>query len=353
MQAARKKKYTAMLRRELQEYRNSFVLTPLVVSGLLLFFIMLSVLLANRITVVGDSVVEILADDGAGSGMNISIQIEDGASSQDFVVRDERNGEVVEEEWNFSREWTFNPPRREKPPESGNVDSQEHGSLESLNPLFNALHNLFLLLLLVTSCNYLLGTFNQDRRDRSVLFWKSMPVSEWQEIATRMAVVCVLAPAIYLCVSMFTQLVSSGLAMLTVWRMDRDPVEMVLGNIDYISLFRGQLSGILIWVLWTLPLYAWLLLASSAARRSPLLLALAIPIGLIVLEELFIGTGYISNAFSHHVPHPAEDGGTALGFYFHEPGWLSLDYIGMVLGWLVCAGLLWGAAWFRKHRFES
>ena len=38
MQPAQKRKITALLRRELQEYRNSFVLTPLVVSGLLLFF---------------------------------------------------------------------------------------------------------------------------------------------------------------------------------------------------------------------------------------------------------------------------------------------------------------------------
>ena len=347
MKTPGKRKINALLRKEIQEYRNSFVMTPLVVSGVLLFFIMVSVLLANRITAVGDSVVDILAEEHGGGGMNITIQIDDAGESQEFVVTDEQNGAAVEEDWNFSREWTFNPKRKDKPA------TEKHEHFQSLNPFLDALHGLFLVLLLITSCNYLLGTFHQDRFDRSILFWKSMPVSEWQEVATRMAVVCVLAPGIYVAVSIFTQVTSTALAMLTVWRMDMDPMQMVLGNIDFLTLFRGQLGGIMIWVLWSVPFYAWLLLSSTISRRSPLLLALAVPLALIVVEQLFLGSEYLSTAFSHHVPHPADESEGALGFYFREPRWMDLDIMGMLLGLLVSAGLLSGAVWFRKHRFES
>ena len=177
-----------------------------------------------------------------------------------------------QEDWNFSREWTFSPRQSEKV-------ADEPGSLEgSLNPILNALHCLFLMLMLATSITYLLATLHQDRRDGSVLFWKSLPVSGVQEVASKMATVGVVAPAIYLVVSMFTQVTSVFLAMLITWRMDMDPMQTVLGNVDFLALFRGQLSGMLIWVAWTAPFYAWLLLCSSAARRSPLMLAVGIPI---------------------------------------------------------------------------
>ena len=346
-----RKKAVAMLRRELQEYKNSFVVTPLAVAGVLLACMLVSVLLANRISVAGDSIIEILSEEHTRSGMNITISIDESSSSQDYVISQELEEENADpDDWNFSREWTFNPEAREKATE------ESPQTTSSLNPVLYALHCLFLVLLLVTSINYLLGTFHQDRRDGSVLFWKSLPVSEGQEIAVKMATVSIVAPVIYLAVSMLIQLASVALAMVITWRMDMNPIDTVLGNVGFWSLFRGQLSGMLIWVAWTAPFYAWLLLCSSAARRSPLMLALAIPISLIVLEELFLGSEYLADAFSNHIPHIfLDDGssvGTSLGFYFGEPEWLSLDYLGMLLGLVVAAALLFGAAWFRKHRFE-
>lgn len=348
MNEVRKKRNMALLRREIQEYRNSLVLTPLVVAGVLLACMLASVILANSITVAGDVIIDILHEDSSSPGMNISISIDEGKVSQDYVISQDAVPESVDEEdWNFSREWTFNPRPRER------VEEDEGPVKGSVNPVLNGLHALFLLLLLVVTINYLLGAFHQDRRDRSVLFWKSMPVSEWQEVAAKMATAVLLAPAIYLAVSMFTQLVSVALAMLMTWRMDMNPVQTIVGNVDFLALFRGQLSGILIWVAWSAPFYAWLLLCSAAARRSPLFLALAIPIALIVVEQLFIGSGYLEEAFSAHVPHiEGGDSSGSLGFYFEEPRWSTLDYYGMLLGLAVTAVFLAGAVWFRKHRFE-
>ncbi|MEE4143367.1 MAG: hypothetical protein V2I26_01085 [Halieaceae bacterium] len=177
-------------------------------------------------------------------------------------------------------------------------------------------------------------------------------MSEGQEVAAKMATVCLLAPAIYLVVSMLTQLASVGLAMLITWRMDMNPLETVWDNVNLASLLAGQLGGMAIWVAWTLPFYTWLLLCSAVARRSPLMLALAIPVGLIILESLFLDSNHLSNAIANHIPHPGVDGAQPLGFYFYQPQWWSLDYAGMLLGLLVSAGFLWATLWFRKHRFE-
>ena len=202
------------------------------------------------------------------------------------------------------------------------------------------------------SINYLLGTLHQDRRDRSVLFWKSMPVSEWQEIGTKMATVNLIIPGIYIAVSIVTQLAWATLAMLLVWRMDMNPGEVVLNNVNFVSLFLGQLSGWLVWVLWTAPFYAWLLMSSAAARRSPLMFAIAIPLGLLFVTRVFLGTEFFSNAIGNHIPHIVEEDSGSMGFYMHGPQWLTLDYTGMLMGLAVAAALLMATVWFRKHRFE-
>ena len=347
MSHPRRKKAAALLRRELQENRGLFFTAPLVMAGVFVLCLLASVILANSITVTGDMVIDILHNRDADSGMNISITIDQGQVSHDYVISQETEDENADrDEWNFSSEWNFDPQRSEK------VEGENFEFKGSLNPVLNALHVLFLLMLLTISVNYLLGTLYQDRRDRSVLFWKSLPVSEGQEVAAKMATVCLVAPAIYLVVSMLTQLASVGLAMLITWRMDMNPMQTILDNVNFVSLFSGQISGMLIWVAWTLPFYAWLLLCSAAARRSPLMLALGIPVGLMILERLFLGSGYLGDAFSNHIPHPGVDGSQPLGFYFYEPQWGSLDYVGLLLGLLVTAALLVATLWFRKHRFE-
>lgn len=347
MSHPKRDKVQALLRRELQENRGLFMLAPLAMAGVFIACLLASVIFANSITVTGDLVIDILHNKNPQPGVNISISIDEGQINQDYVVSRESTGEDADaEDWNFSSEWNFNPQRSEK------VEEDSGLLIGSLNPVLNGLHCLFLLLLLGTSINYLLGTLHNDRRDRSVLFWKSMPVSEVQEVAAKMAAVCLLAPAIYLAFSMLTQLASVGLAMLITWRMDMNPVQTVLDNVDFLALFRGQVSGCVIWVAWTLPFYAWLLLCSAVARRSPLMWALGIPVALIVLEKLFIGGGYVADAISNHIPHPGVDGELPMGFYFYEPQWWQLDYTGMLLGLLVAAAFLWATIWFRKHRFE-
>lgn len=350
MNAQRRRKFVTLLRREMQEYRNSLLITPVAVAGIMVFFMFISIAVANRITATGESIMDVLMDEHA-AGMNITITLDEDAPEPEYVVRDEP---AEADEWNFSREWSFRSKLPERPAADSprDVAAKIESGERSLNPVLNVLHALFLLLLLVTSVNYLLGTLHQDRRDRSVLFWKSMPVSEWEEVATRMAVVCLVAPAVYLAVSMMSQLVSVLLGMVMAWRMDMDPWAVVMGNVDFIGLFRGQLGVMLIWVLWSAPFYAWCLFSSAAARRSPLMFALAFPLGVIIVEKVFLGSDYAASAFGNHIPHPGEEETSQLGFQFYEPNWLSLDYLGMLLGLVVTGALLSATVWFRKHRFE-
>ncbi|MEP5766460.1 MAG: hypothetical protein ABJ308_17800 [Halieaceae bacterium] len=365
MELSKTVKIHTLLQRELQEYRNSLLITPLTIGGLLLLLMLGSVLFAGRLAIMGDGVMHMLMSEDSGSGVNISINIDDDSDTE--IVRQELlvspEGGLLEpaqeliiieepdagdaEDWNFSGEWSFSPPHRQTRTNSSEEEE------ETLNPVLNGVHMLFLFIMFIVSINFLLGTLYQDRKDRSILFWKSMPVSEWEEVLSKLAIASLVVPLVFLAVSIVTQLISVLLAMLLVWRMDGHSTEVVLGNIQFVPLILNQLGGMVVWILWTLPVYAWLLLASAAAKRSPFMLGFAIPLGLVFIETVFIGSSYVLSAIGSHIPRMINGDDTlSMGFYAYGPVWSSLDYVGMLLGVGFAALVIAGAVWLRRHRFE-
>jgi len=354
----------AQLRREFQEYRTSFLIAPAVIGGLIVLAVLLSVLFAGRLAFIGEGAMMALMHDPHESGPVVTITIEDehrigtagetgdaGPDSKPYVVVEEP--EAGGEEWNFSVEWTFGVPRRERPA-ADIADGEEMEGFGSLNPAMDVLHALFQVVLLFVSVNYLLGCLYQDRRDRSILFWKSMPVSEWREVLCKFAAVSLAAPLVYLAVSVATQTATLLLAMLLLWRLDVDPVNAILGNVEFIPLFRGQAAACLVWALSSAPVYAWFLVASAAARRSPFMFAFAIPIGLMFVERVFVGSNFLLHAITDRLSLPGTHGADAAsaGIHLYGPVWSRLDYVEMALGLAAAGGFVALAVWLRRRRFE-
>jgi hypothetical protein len=356
-------KIHTLVTRELQEFRTSLLITPVVIGAGLLLLMLIGVLFAGRLAMMGDGVMHVLGGEGGGS-VNFEITIDEDEEGQQELMVDrvedvdralpaqeltvsEAPEGVTDEAWNFSREWTFSAPKREQ----GHSHFEED---DSINPLVNGIHNLFLLVMFFVTLYYLVSCLFDDRKDKSILFWKSLPVSEWQEVLSKLAVATVAAPLVYLAVSIVTQILQVFLAMLLVWRMDGSATEMVLSRVEFVPLFMNQVGGMLVWVLWSLPVYAWFMLASAASKRSPFLMGIAIPIGIVIAEELLFGTEYFLYAASNHLPHLVDSSDAAsMGIYRVGPVWGELDFMGMALGAGLAAIFLTGAVWLRKHRFET
>jgi hypothetical protein len=196
-----------------------------------------------------------------------------------------------------------------------------------------------------------LGCLYNDRKDRSILFWKSMPVSDTEQVAAKLLVAFVAAPLVYIIASFFIQIMTSGLSMLLVWRLDMDPNDTILDNIDFLPLLVNPLAAWLVTALWIAPLYAWVMLASAGARRSPFMLAVAPVLALVALEQIFLGSDLVGSAISRHFPHYAGSD-DAIGFYFTGNEWAHIDVLKMGQGLLFAAAATWGTVWLRRYRFE-
>ncbi|WOJ93765.1 hypothetical protein R0135_01030 [Congregibacter variabilis] len=361
--------FMTLLQREFREYKNSLLWTPVITAVVLCVLMLGSVVLANRISVVGDTILEAMMRKG-NDNVNISISIgEDGeeeitvvevsnpvdvpappavAKPPTYEVIVEEEG--AEDQWNFSREWSFNPKSDKAVAGDDGDDGLDEMSGRELNVMLSVVHGILLLILLLTTTNYLLSSLYDDRKDRSVLFWRSMPVTEWQVVLSKFVVALIAAPLLYIAISLLLQLSYVLLMMLLVWRLGQDPFEVVLSNIDFIALMVDPISGWVMTALLIAPVYAWLLCASALARRSPFLMAITPIIGIFFAEWLFFGTEIVGNAVGRHLPHVSDS--TAVGFYLFGPDWMALDLLSVAAGLVFAGAALTAAVWLREHRWE-
>jgi ABC-2 type transport system permease protein len=131
---------------------------------------------------------------------------------------------------------------------------------------------------------YLLGALYDDRKDRSILFWKSLPASDTLTIASKLLSAMVLAPIIFWVVFVITQILMAVIASLMVLSVGENPWTLFLSVVNPLRPWGMLLVSYLAASIWFLPMYGWLLLVSSFAPRIPLLFALLPPVVLAILQ---------------------------------------------------------------------
>jgi ABC-2 type transport system permease protein len=131
---------------------------------------------------------------------------------------------------------------------------------------------------------YLLGALYDERKDRSVLFWKSLPLSDRETVLSKVASATVVAPVIASVVALLTMFGFLLLSSLLVLAHGGNPAQLLWGPGSPLSIAAQFIAAIPVYALWSLPTVGWLLLCSAWARSKPFLWALMIPVfaGVIV-----------------------------------------------------------------------
>jgi ABC-2 type transport system permease protein len=170
---------------------------------------------------------------------------------------------------------------------------------------------------------YLLDCLYGERRDRSILFWKSLPVSDTRTVLVKFLVGLALVPLGSFLLAALTSLLASP-ALLLRARLHLDDVAAIW-NFSYWLRVQGlMLYGLLAAVLWYAPYAAYLMLASGWARHLPSAWALLPPVVLALLEYMIFGTHFVSQAMGRGL-------GELLALAFHD-GAGGLSGAGAVAG---------------------
>ena len=131
---------------------------------------------------------------------------------------------------------------------------------------------------------YLLGALYDDRKDRSILFWKSLPASDTLTVASKLLAAMVLAPLAFLAVLIVTHILMALIGSLMVLSVDANPWSLFLSLANPFKAWGMIAASWFAASIWALPLYGWLLLVSAFAPRAPLLFAVLPPVVLSILQ---------------------------------------------------------------------
>ena len=125
---------------------------------------------------------------------------------------------------------------------------------------------------------YSLGSLYDDRRDRSILFWKSLPISDNQTVLAKVMWAVLLAPLISIAIGLLVGLalwliVIAGAAATGV------PSPWAMATHSHpLRLLGLVLSTLPIGLLWSLPTIGWLMFCSAWASSKPFLWAVLLPL---------------------------------------------------------------------------
>lgn len=131
---------------------------------------------------------------------------------------------------------------------------------------------------------YCLGALYDDRRDRSILFWKSLPLSDTQTVLSKLISALVVAPAIAVIASILTMFGFMLILSCVALAYGGNPMTLIWGPASPLSLVASHLSRLPVYLLWGLPTAGWLLMCSAWAKSKPFLWGVMLPIfaGIIV-----------------------------------------------------------------------
>jgi ABC-2 type transport system permease protein len=219
-------------------------------------------------------------------------------------------------------------------------------------------YNIVAMMLIITAFIvgffYCLDALYGERRDRSILFWKSLPVSDLTTVLSKAIIALAILPAITFVVVVVTQfllllistavLAPSGLAA-TTWQ-----------NFNLLRESVVLLYGLIVIALWHAPIYGWALLISGIARRATLLWAVLPPFALGIFEKITFNTSYVASILKSRL---FGAGDTAFDFQMHRSISVDLAQLtpgnflatpGLWIGLLFAAALIAAAIRLRRYR---
>ena len=125
---------------------------------------------------------------------------------------------------------------------------------------------------------YSLGSLYDDRRDRSILFWKSMPISDRHMVLSKLSWALVLGPALAVVIGLCIGTALWLLSVITAALNGLPVAGPMVVHAHPLRIIGGVISTLPVYALWALPTVGWLMFCSAWARRLPFLWAVLVPL---------------------------------------------------------------------------
>ncbi len=227
----------------------------------------------------------------------------------------------------------------------------------------------YLVMLLVLSA-YLLDCLYAERRDRSILFWKSLPVSDAMTVGSKICVACVIVPLGTFALALITDVLFTAIWDLRAL-LGHSPELVVWDTVAFLKTQALMFCGLVVSILWYAPFFGCFLLVSAWARRNVYLWVTVVPLLAVIVERIAFGTHHILNLINYrsygiwmslHLESALMSAFTGVGqavivslpsVYDHVHIGAAFTNIDLWLGVLVGAGFAAAAIFIRRYRDDT
>ena len=204
---------------------------------------------------------------------------------------------------------------------------------------------------LIVAIFYCLDALYGERRDRSILFWKSMPVTDWTAVLSKMAVPMVVLPVVTFVLTIVTQLIM--LLAASAYLSMKGQSAAALWNLPWLQMSSGMLYHLVtVHSLYYAPIFGWLLLVSAWAKRVPFLWAF-LPLATIgFIEKIVFNTTHFAAMLGSRISGGMETGPAKGGMMMLWPAH-PLEFLtrpGLWIGLAIAATCVAGAVRLRRYR---
>jgi ABC-2 type transport system permease protein len=220
----------------------------------------------------------------------------------------------------------------------------------------------------ITMMFYCLDALYAERKDRSILFWRSLPITDAETVVSKLLTAVVVLPLVTLAIALVTHLVILLLTMGWVEMQGGDSPHLVWQPVRLADVWAACFILAVTLPLWLAPFVGWFLFVSTFAKRSPFLTGLLPILVLPMLERVLVGTHLFWDAiFVRTFSPPLLEFGP---YKWMERGQMplnvedvslvrQLDVTGFLAspslwaGLLVCALFVAATIYVRRYRDES
>lgn len=207
---------------------------------------------------------------------------------------------------------------------------------------------------IIVAVIYCLDALYGERRDRSVLFWKSLPVSDLSTVLAKASIPILVLPIIASAVTVVVQLImllvssaifaGAGMGAATAWA--HIPIIKTAGiNFYHLVVFHG---------IWYAPFYGWFLMVSAWSKRTPFLWAVVPPLLIGIVERIAFNSTHFATMllyrFAGSSPTEGQSGGMTMEMMGPSHAGHFLFSPAMWFGLLLTAAFLIAASRLRRSR---
>src|SRR5271167_5128070 len=206
----------------------------------------------------------------------------------------------------------------------------------------------------VVAVFYCLDALHGERRDRSILFWKSLPVSDLTTVLSKASIPLVVLPLLTFAITVVTQwimllisstvLLGSGLSVGTLW------TQLSLSQMWLMLLYHL----VTVHSLWYAPIFCWLLLVSAWARRAAFLWAGLPVLAIALVEKMAFNTTHFAGMLVNRMGGGAEavtaPGSVPMDPMTHLTPGHFLSSPGLWIGLAMAAAFLAAAVRLRRYQ---